>query len=467
MTTISLPIADSPTTAPASGCSAAPATPPAPASPVPEAKQTTVGNYFVANYPPFGFWTQGHVADFNAALDSPPRPGTDLGLYVHIPFCRKRCHFCYFRVYTDKNAADIRSYIDSVLLELAEYASRPAIKGRQPTFIYFGGGTPSYLSPDQLRTLTTGMKRLLPWTSAREVAFEAEPGTINELKLAALKEIGVTRLSLGIEHFDDHVLETNGRAHRSKEITRAFNWARAAGFNQINVDLIAGMLEETDERWADTIAKTIALGPESVTIYQMEIPYNTTIYQRMKAQGDLHAPVADWETKRRWVDWAFEQFKKAGYSVVAATTVVKNPGEAFLYRKGLFDGSDLLSAGVSAFGHLSGVNYQNQHDFQPYLDAIASGRLPTYRAYPLTEDENYIRELALQLKNGRISIPAFTRKFGVDPRLRFATQFAELDSRGLLTTDDQHVTLTRAGLLQVDRLLYSLFLPKHQTGRYA
>src|SRR5262245_46824914 len=128
-------------------------------------KETTVGNYFVSNYPPFSFWKQDAVPELLAALERSPANSRSvpLGLYVHIPFCRKRCHFCYFRVYTDKDAAAIRNYIDAVIKEFTIYADKPFIGGRKPNFIYFGGGTPSYLSVDQLKHLTGEMKRLLSW----------------------------------------------------------------------------------------------------------------------------------------------------------------------------------------------------------------------------------------------------------------------------------------------------------------
>src|SRR4051794_38339505 len=125
-------------------------------------KQTTVGNCFVSNYPPFSFWKMDAVPELLAALERPVTTNP-LGLYVHIPFCRKRCHFCYFRVYTDKDAAAIRSYLDAVIKELSFYAAKPVLAGRKPNFIYFGGGTPSYLSVDQLKHLTAAMWQLLPW----------------------------------------------------------------------------------------------------------------------------------------------------------------------------------------------------------------------------------------------------------------------------------------------------------------
>src|SRR5207253_5674264 len=143
------------------------------------------------------------------------------------------------KVYTDKNSEAIRHYVEAVLREFALYAGKPFVGGRKPNFIYFGGGTPSYLSVDQLKHLTDGMKALLPWDEVEEVTFECEPGTLTDHKLKAIRDLGVTRLSLGVENFSDHILEINGRAHRSKEIWRAYGYAHELGFPQINIDLIS------------------------------------------------------------------------------------------------------------------------------------------------------------------------------------------------------------------------------------
>ena len=196
----------------------------------PKAEETREGNYFVSNYPPFSFWRPERVQEAIDALNRPPAPDTPLGLYVHIPFCRKRCHFCYFKVYTDKDSSEIEAYLDAVRKELALYAALPVIGGRKPKFIYFGGGTPSYLSTKQLGGLVDEMKRLMPWDEVEEVTFECEPGTLTEGKLEVLRAMGVSRLSLGIENFDDELLKANGRAHVSKEIDRAYTFARSVGF---------------------------------------------------------------------------------------------------------------------------------------------------------------------------------------------------------------------------------------------
>lgn len=431
-------------------------------------KQTTVGNYFVSNYPPYSFWKEDRVGELHAALERPPRPGNPLGIYLHIPFCRKRCHFCYFRVYTDKDSAAIKNYIDTVLKELAIYARKPFIGGRKPNFVYFGGGTPSYLSVEQLRHLTDGMKSLLPWDEVEEVTFECEPGTLTDHKLKAIREMGVTRLSLGVENFDDHILEINGRAHKSKEISRAFGYARELGFPQINIDLIAGMVEETEENWRRNIAKTIEMSPDSVTIYQMEVPFNTTIYRQMKAEGKLVAPVADWDTKRRWVADAFSEFEKAGYTIASAYTAVKDKAKTrFIYRDRLWAGADLLSLGVASFGSINGVHYQNHHDFDPYLARVEQGELPVFRAMTPTDDERLIREFVLQVKLGSVKASYFDQKFGVNTLERFAKPLQTLKDWGFLTVEGDTIRLNREGLLQIDRLLHEFFLPEHKNARYA
>jgi oxygen-independent coproporphyrinogen III oxidase len=440
-----------------------PGTPPPPLQ-----KETAVGNYFVSNYPPFSFWRPEQVPDLEAVMERPPSPNTPLGLYVHIPFCRKRCHFCYFKVYTDKDSAAIRGYLETLLAELRIYAAKPFIGGRRPQFVYFGGGTPSYLSADQLRTLVQGMRECLPWDQVEEVTFECEPGTLTDHKLEVIRELGVTRLSLGVENFDDHILEVNGRAHHSREIERAYGFARQVGFPQINVDLIAGMLEETEENWRQCIRRTLEMAPDSVTIYEMEIPYNTTIYQRMKAEGKLAAPVADWETKRRWVHEAFNELERAGYSIASAYTAVRDRASTrFLYRDRLWAGADLLSLGVASFGHLGGTHYQNHHDFDPYVQALQTGRLPIYRALTPSADERLIREFILQLKLGRLGFDYFRQKFGVDPATRFAEPLDRLARWGYLEADASEVRVSRDGLLQIDRLLHEFFLPEHRNARYA
>jgi coproporphyrinogen III oxidase-like Fe-S oxidoreductase len=428
---------------------------------------TKAGNYFVSNYPPYSFWKPENVPAVARMLAAPPEPGVPLGVYVHIPFCRQRCDFCYFKVYTDKNSKEIRRYLDGLRSELALYAAEPRLRGRKARFVYFGGGTPSYLSAEQLTELFGSVQSAFPWDEVEEVAFECEPGTLSEVKLAELKRLGVTRLSLGVENFDPHILEINNRAHRAAEIHKTYRFARSVGFAQINIDLIAGMVGETEANWKQCIEETIALAPESVTVYQMEVPYNTTLFQRMQAEHSEQAPVADWETKRRWTAEAFARLEQAGYRIGSAYTAARGERTRFVYRDELWRGADLLGIGVSSFSHVGGVHFQNEPEFEGYLARVEAGELPIGRALALGDEQRMIRELILQLKLGRIEPAYFARKFGVDLLARYRAVLEAQRAAGWLEFTPAEIRLTRAGLLRVDRLLSDYFLPEHKNARYA
>ena len=432
--------------------------------------QPEVGSYFVATYPPFSVWSPDAVErEAKPALQQRPNPAVPLGLYLHIPFCRKRCHFCYFRVYTDKNAQEIARYLDVLAREWELYAEQPAIAGRPLNFVYFGGGTPSFLSTQQLDGLVKRLTAITAWNQAEEITFEYEPGTLTQHKLTAIRRMGVTRLSLGVENFDDRILEINGRAHRSPEIGQAYGFARSLDFPQINIDLIAGMLGETEENWQRCIQQTIDLDPDSVTIYQMELPYNTTISKDLlKGTGQMTGSLADWPTKRRWVGEAFEALERAGYHVGSAYTAVRNPSRTrFVYRDRLWQGADMAALGVASFGHMNGVHMQNYDTWERYSETVDRGDLPLARAYRPTLEERMRRELVLQLKLGRISPGYFADKYGADVVGQFEQQFSALQQEGYVAqADEDMVRLTREGLLRVDALLPRFFLPQHSGIRY-
>jgi oxygen-independent coproporphyrinogen-3 oxidase len=419
---------------------------------------TEPGSYFVANYPPFSEWTAAAVPAVHAAFAAPPTD-VPLGLYLHVPFCRKRCKFCYFRVYTDVAASDVERYSLALAREAGIAAAQRAVSGRPLRYVYFGGGTPSFLSVKQLERLVAGIHASFGWDDAEEVTFECEPGTLSEPKVKALRALGMTRISLGVENFDDAILESNGRAHLSAEILRAWDWIRAADFPSTNIDLIAGMVGETDESWLATVEKTLALEPDSVTIYQMELPFNTVFVKDAKGTGG-EVPVADWATKRRWVGEAFDRFVGRGYGVSSGYTLVRDPSRVhFRYRDMLWEGADLVALGVASFGHLSGVHYQNEPHWDPYLEAVEAGRLPIHRGLRPTRRELLIRELILGLKKGTLDTRRLAAKYGVDPVVEWGGAWDRLSRDGWLESIAPQPVLSRAGLLRVDSLLPSFFEP--------
>jgi coproporphyrinogen III oxidase-like Fe-S oxidoreductase len=433
-----------------------------------------VGSYFVANYPPFSVWTtEAVVRAAVPALASPPGRDVPLGLYLHIPFCRKRCHFCYFRVYTNKNAQQVEQYLDWLVQEWALVRAQTGLANRPLDFVYFGGGTPSFLSTRQLDSLVSRLGAIAPWSSAGEITFECEPGTLNDAnKLETIRDAGVTRLSLGVENFKPEILQFNGRAHLEDEIYRAYEWARELGFDQINIDLIAGMVGEDWDNWKDCVRKTIAMAPESVTVYQMELPYNTTFSKELKVigQDEPALEIADWPTKRAWVRYAFDELAAAGYEQSSAYTMVrKRPGHSteFVYRDSLWHGADMFGTGVASFGEVHGVHMQNEDRWEDYVGTLLEkGELPLHRALPVTDHQRMIREMILQLKTGRIQAAYFRAKFEKDILAEFGDQFRELEERDILAVTDSGVTVFPDGLLQIDRYLPTFFEPEHRGTRY-
>lgn len=430
------------------------------------ATTTQIGSYFISNYPPYSQWKKEFTPEIFAALDAEPDRSTPLGMYVHIPFCRKRCKFCYFRVYTQQNADTIKNYVDALDKELTLLKDKRGLSNRSLQFVYFGGGTPSYLSARQLHLLRERLSDSVSWDNAQEVTFECEPGTLSLEKVQTLKEIGITRISLGVENFNEKILEENGRAHLLPEVYRAYEWIRQVGFPQVNIDLIAGMVGETDENWQHCIDEAIKMEPDNITIYQMELPWNTVYSKEMLEQG-IESPVADWPTKRRWASEAIDRLLASGYQLSSGNELVRNlQTDHFVYRDNLFRGSDLLAVGVSSFGHFQGVHYQNVDKLETYLELVNSGEIPINRAYKPTPHQVLIREWVLQMKEGRIAAQPFRDKFGVDPLVEFATALANQERAGYLEVQDDEVILTRKGLLQVDSLLTEYFEEQHREVRY-
>ena len=437
-----------------------------PELPITEPVKTEVGSYFISNYPPFSRWKSDQLSQVYDALQQPPA-NVPLGLYLHIPFCRKRCKFCYFKVFTDVNAAEIEHYVSALSREIELVSQQEVIGGRPFQFVYFGGGTPSFLSSKQLTSLVDRLRANINWDQAEEVTFECEPGTLQEQKIKTLKELGITRLSLGVENFTDEILESNGRAHLSKEVYRAWEWIQAAEFHSVNIDLISGMVGETWDNWKLNIKKTLELAPDSVTIYQMELPFNT-VYSKDILGNKLETPVADWPLKRDWLNYAYDEMQAAGYQISSGYTLVKDASQVkFSYRDNVWQGADLLATGIASFGHISGIHYQNKSEMSEYKsDLLEKGQLPLARAFRPSALQRLIREMILQLKKGFLNRQYFQDKFEIDIVKHWQTQWQQHVNDGFVTIDDQQIHLTRQGLLRVDGLLPIFFETENQGVRY-
>ena len=199
----------------------------------------------------------------------------------------------------------------------------------------------------------------------------------------------------------------------------------------------------------------------------MELPYNTLISQDILKKG-MQSPIADWTTKRNWLNYAFEEFLKHGYEI-AGTDIVATKKKTcrFIYRDALWHGGDMIGLGVSSFSHFAGVNFQNAHNFEEYVRIINEGRLPIYRAVSLTPKQRLIREMVLQLKTGKLDTSYFQNKFAVDVWQEFQPVYEELQAKHFVERDNGAIRLTRPGLLVVDHFLLDFFEPELRTVRYA
>ena len=428
-------------------------------------REPLVGNYFVAAYPPFSCWESGQVPALSEALNQ-PAPAAPLGLYVHVPFCQQKCSYCYYLSFVGQPAQVIDRYVDRVVAELSCYALHQAVARRRLAFVYFGGGTPSLLTSQQVRRLAAGLKHALPWTGGPEVTFECAPRSVRADFLDTLRDVGVTRLSMGVQSFDDRLLKANGRVHLRADVLRAWSMIEPANFDWVNLDLMCGLLGETDEIWRDTVQQAIQLNPASITIYQTEMPHNTRLYRDFKA-GALPAEPAPWSVKRARLDDAFAQLDRAGYSVVSAYNAVRDPARhQFQYQEHLWHGGDMLGLGVAAFGYVGGVHYQNEVTLPEYEEAVGRGMIPAGRAFALTDRERLVREFILQLKLGGAKAGYFKEKFGVDLTELLSRPLRELRAEGMLTLDATGVRLKGEGQLRVDWLLPRFYDARYRDIRY-
>jgi coproporphyrinogen III oxidase-like Fe-S oxidoreductase len=199
----------------------------------------------------------------------------------------------------------------------------------------------------------------------------------------------------------------------------------------------------------------------------MELPYNTVISQEMLKEG-IASPIAGWETKRRWLNYAFEQFQERGYQIASATVLTKTSKPCrFIYTDALWHGGDMIGLGVASFSHFDGVNFQNVHNFEEYVRVLKTDNLPLLRAVALTAKQRLIREMILQLKTGSLDTGYFLNKFGVDVWREFQRVYERLNIDELLDRQNGTIKLTRRGLLEVDEILWEFFEPELKTVRYA
>jgi oxygen-independent coproporphyrinogen-3 oxidase len=374
----------------------------------------------------------------------------DIALYIHFPFCRRRCSYCSFVSYQSREA-DVPEYVKALNKELAMRAA-----GQRVCSIYFGGGTPSMLSPEQIHKTLSVVYSHFTVDVAVEVTLEANPGTIDGQYLAAIKATGINRLSLGVQSLDDGELALLGRIHTAPEAREAVRLARNAGFTNLSFDLIYGLPNQTLAGWRKTLDEALDLNPEHISLYPLTLEDDAPLRIAIQ-QGKV--PPTDPDLTADQYELAQDKLAERGYSHYEISNWAK---EGYECRHNLVYWHNLpyLGAGVAAHSYLDGHRLANTADLDSYLNAFSGNLSPAWELDEEIVPELHLSEtviLGLRLSEG-IGLDDIKRRFGIDLLRHYEQQVDETAALGLLEHSGQRIRLTRRGRLLGNEVFWR-FLP--------
>jgi oxygen-independent coproporphyrinogen III oxidase len=354
-------------------------------------------------------------------------------LYVHIPFCARICPYCAF--YKERaDSSQTQRFCEALLREIERIVERHPL---QPRTIFFGGGTPTALTTTQLQFLLGGMRERLDLTELAEWTLEANPGSVSPRKAALLHSLGVGRVSLGVQSWDDDLLKLLGREHDAAQAETSFRILREAGFQNISIDLMFGLPGQTLEQWQSDLKRTIALQPEHISTYCLTYEEDTEFFLR-HARGEFRQ---DSESDARFLEAAMQMLENAGYQHYEISNYAR-PGFASAHNRGYWAGHDYLGIGPSAFSTVGLQRWQNVADYRAYADRVLGGASPVGSTEVLTSEMKRTERIALALRTREgissselISWPEESREFVNLGLLRELNGNFVLTPRGKLLAD--------------------------------
>lgn len=359
--------------------------------------------------------------------------------YIHIPFCEHICHYCDFNKVFLKNQPvdEYLAYMDKEMKNTIE--KHPATDLQT---IFVGGGTPTALNENQLAYLLDSVQRHFPVRADMEYTFEANPGDLSLEKLRLLKEGGVNRLSFGVQSFNDDLLKRIGRSHRKADVFKSIDHARDAGFENISIDLIYSLPDQSVADFKETLHTALSLGMEHYSAYSLIIEPKTVFYNLMN-KGKLPLPTQEEEAEM--YDVLLDEMAKYGYQQYEISNFAK---EGYESRHNLtyWDNEFYYGIGAGAHGYLDGVRIANHGPLKKYMDAIEETRFPYKEQHDVTKIEKMEEEMFLGLrKNEGVSSSTFHSKFGEELLVIFKDPIEENIGKGLLKNVNGHIRLTRNG----------------------
>ena len=371
-------------------------------------------------------WSKNNVHENNAAL------------YVHIPYCRSKCSFCYFTVAANRNDDEIDVYLDALEKEIHLIA--PHVRDRQIESVYIGGGTPTYLSARQLERLFKMLYKNYNLDHVKEWTIESTPTLATAEKLKIMKEYGVTRLSMGIQTTQDNILKKLNRSFERKDIENVIEMSRNTGIENINLDFMYALPGQTMDNWFDTLTDAIDKDMPGITIYSLDL-HESTQFFRKKEELDL----PDLQTQLRMYDGAIDIFKDNGYEKINNSIFAKDKS-FYIHQNRRWENLPLIAIGAGAQSYSPGFAYRNVPSLKLYLEGINKGESILHKFTPVADGQEFYREGVSMMRYAQIDKAGFESRYGSPYKDRFEFLIDTLIELGYMEETPEELRLTKRGL---------------------
>lgn len=364
----------------------------------------------------------------------------EIGIYIHIPFCIKKCNYCDFTSYA--NCSFIEKYIQAVSKEIEQEQEREEYI---VTTIYIGGGTPSSIDAKYIGDVFNKLKEKFSIKENAEITIEINPGTVNTEKLTKYKEYGINRLSIGLQETDNELLKMLGRIHTYEEFLNAYNIAKNVGFDNINVDLMIGLPNQNLENIKKSLENVINLKPKHISVYSLIVEEGTAIYKEIES-GRLNLPHEELEREQYW--YVKNTLEKNGYIHYEISNFAKNGFES-KHNMNCWEQKEYLGFGLAAHSYINKLRYSNLENLKEYIQSIECGQYENNRIINEEQDtESEQKEfmlLGLRKLDG-VSIQQFKLKFNTNPLFKFKKELNKLANEELIVVDGDDIKLSSKGL---------------------
>lgn len=366
----------------------------------------------------------------------------ELGIYIHIPFCKQKCYYCDFISYSNKTEL-IEEYIECIVKEIQDLKKSTNIEKYKISTIYIGGGTPSYIEQKHIEKILENLREFI--NPQVEITIELNPGTVTREKLQAYKKAGINRLSIGLQETHDELLKQIGRIHTYSQFEETYNFAKEEGFDNINVDLMIGLPNQTIEHIKENLEKIIKLQPNHISVYSLILEENTVLEKQI-SQGKLTLPDEQQERAMYW--YVKNTLELQGYNQYEISNFAKK-GKESKHNLNCWEQEEYRGFGIAAHSYIEGVRFSTTTSFSEYMKYVNVSKLNKYiQIHEVQEKEDMQKEymlLGLRKLEG-VSISKFKNKFGENPIFLYYEEFQELTERKLLKIEGDKIKLTNRGL---------------------